>query len=243
MQKSKSKQKIEAGFTLVELMIATTVFAVVLLIVTFGILQVTRTYYKGATTTKTQQAARSIIDQISQAIQFSGSDPVITPSTDPAYGTPANFCINGTRYSYMLNRQLAVPADPAKSQATHVLVSDSNSACKTATPIPLDSASLNLSSYTKAKELMATNMRLSVLKICAPGPVTPACPNPPPANSNLFMVSVRVVAGDDDLLVDSTGKKVGDPAFDVGTANCLGGAGGQFCAVSSLTTTVERRLQ
>src|SRR3990172_9120101 len=73
------------GFTIVELMIATTIFSVILLIVTFGMLQIGRTYYKGITLTKTQNAARSIIDTISQDIQFSGEG--VTDSVSGTFPT------------------------------------------------------------------------------------------------------------------------------------------------------------
>ncbi len=87
------------GFTVIELMIATIVFAVILLVVTAGVLQFTRQYYKGINSSNTQAAARAIIDDMTRAIQFNGGD--INPLTYS--GKPAGYCIGGyKRYSYVL---------------------------------------------------------------------------------------------------------------------------------------------
>jgi len=89
--------KREAGFTIVELMIATTVFSVILLLCTFGIIQIGKSYYKGATLVRTQNASRDIIDNVSQAIQYGTTPPsvVTTPS--------GQFCVGNTLYIYNVN--------------------------------------------------------------------------------------------------------------------------------------------
>ncbi len=69
---SKSK-----GFTIIELLIATTVFSVILLIMTSGLIYIGKVYYRTVAQTKTQEASRSAIDQISQAIQFSGGSVIV----------------------------------------------------------------------------------------------------------------------------------------------------------------------
>jgi prepilin-type N-terminal cleavage/methylation domain-containing protein len=68
------QRKSQAGFTIVELMIATLVFAVVLILITVGVLTFTRSFFKGINQSRTQNAARTVIETISQGIQFSGGE-------------------------------------------------------------------------------------------------------------------------------------------------------------------------
>lgn len=85
----------ERGFTIVELMIATMVFSLILTIITAGVISFTTRYYKGVNTSTTQTTARSILDTISQSIQFGTSD--IT-TTEP--GVKDYFCAGGYNFSF-----------------------------------------------------------------------------------------------------------------------------------------------
>ena len=68
------------GFTIMELLIATTVFSVILLIVSAGLIYIGKVYYRTVTQNKAQEATRSIVEQVSQAIQFTGGDVVPSAS-------------------------------------------------------------------------------------------------------------------------------------------------------------------
>lgn len=85
------------GFTIIELMIATLVFSIVLLVMTMGIMSVGRSFYKGVISSKTQEAARLVVDDIGRAIQFSTSNVI-------EIGT-SGYCIGDKLYSYQLNAQ------------------------------------------------------------------------------------------------------------------------------------------
>lgn len=204
----------EAGFTIVELMIASVVFSVVLLLCTVGIIQISRTYYKGITTTKTEQTARSVLDRISQSIQFSGGTVTQTPSPDAT--RDQYFCINNELYSYHLGQELIDGPN-----YNHALVV-TNAACSGA-------QSLGTRSTPTGQELLSPNMRLAKLSVKSLG------------NNNLYRVTVRVVYGDDDLLLDqlaANGSAGNDGVLDT----CKGAtAGAQFCAVSELSTVVQKR--
>lgn len=214
----------ESGFTIVELLIATVVFSVVLLICAFGLLQITRTYYKGVTSTNTQQSARAIIDTVSQAIQFSGGDiQGITPN-----GSTLGFCVNDKRFNYKIGQQVVSGSpDTTQNQGNHGFTQDSAAGCSSAT------LANNVDAPTgQPRELLSNSMRLVALNICGPGgaPAIGSCPSPPPAGSNLYRVTVRVVAGHNDIL-NST------------RTDCSGvRSGTQFCALSELTTTVQKRV-
>jgi prepilin-type N-terminal cleavage/methylation domain-containing protein len=206
----------QQGFTIIELMIATTVFSLVLLLCATGLIQIGRAYSKGITTSKTQSTARGVIDEISRAIQFSGGTIATTPSSRTD-GAPYVFCIGDKRYTVVADRQLKdAPQDT--SQLKNVLVSDDLPGCSASSPpLAITDSSFNIANVSGAKELLAQNMRIARLEINAkPG--------------NLYEIILRVVYGDDDLL---------DTAHD----NCSGArAGTQFCAVSELSTTVQKRL-
>lgn len=205
------------GFTIIELMIATTVFSVVLLLCTFGVMHVTRYYYKGVTSSRTQETARAIIDEVGQSIQYSGGS-VVSPIT--SVGNVNGFCIGNIRYSYMIDRQLVDgPADAAKHQANHVFVADTIASCNSSTQaLDLNNSSLNLGTLVNAHELMGLNMRLGEFNLSLR------------AGTNLYLINLIVVHGDDDLL----------DADRIACAPSL--SGGQFCAVSTYQTTVLKRI-
>src|SRR5262249_25193419 len=71
----------QAGFTIVELMVATLVFSTILIVITYGVLSFTRAYYNGVTNSTTQDTARNIISTISQAVEFNGSGINVTPTS------------------------------------------------------------------------------------------------------------------------------------------------------------------
>jgi prepilin-type N-terminal cleavage/methylation domain-containing protein len=202
------------GFTIVELMIATAVFSVVLLLVTVGIVQVTQVYYKGITEANTQNTARAIIETVSQAIQFSGGNVTLTPSpTSP--DTTYSFCVGNQQFTYRLAWQVENHLDTNNKQTWHAMVQGSSTgSCGSTAP---DLTQENIS----GRDLVGEHMRLSKMTVESLG-------------QNMYRVSVKVVYGDSDLLNNPTGTN----------ASCLGlHAGSAFCAASELSTTVVKRVQ
>ena len=168
------------GFTIIELMIATLVFSVILLAVTVGIIQITRVYYKGINEANTQDTARNVMDTISQAIQFSGSDVYATQASAP--GASTSFCVGNQQFSYKLGYQL-VGGSPGTNQTTKALWQSTTSGC---TGNPAAAAS--------GLELLGDKMRLANLTVSEVN-----------GDPNIWKISVRVVFGDDDLLNNPTG--------------------------------------
>jgi len=204
----------QQGFTIVELLVATLIFAVVLLLVTIGILQVSRVYYQGVTEANTQNAARSIVDTIAQAIQFNGG--TVTATTNTAPGAQGYFCAGGQQFIYYPGVQLTNGVVGAH-QASKVLIQKSITGGCTA---PMS---------VTGRELLSPHMRLSDLQVTNVG-------------NNLWQITVRVVYGDKDLLHSRSAPANinGDEATD---AMCNGQlAGTQFCAASELVTTVVERV-
>ncbi|HUC78954.1 MAG TPA: prepilin-type N-terminal cleavage/methylation domain-containing protein [Candidatus Saccharimonadales bacterium] len=98
------------GFTIIELLIATSVFSGILLIVTYGIIQISKMYLNGFIQTQTQNIAVSLSDELSRDIEFS-SETSITPDTTTPSGNYHYFCTNQYEYYYIplgnsLNRVL-----------------------------------------------------------------------------------------------------------------------------------------
>jgi prepilin-type N-terminal cleavage/methylation domain-containing protein len=175
----------QKGFTIVELMIATLVFSTVLLVVTVGIIQITRVYYKGLNEAATQDTVRSIADTISQSIQFGGGD--VTPTPGRTLNT-VSFCVGNTQYTYRSGYQL-VDGTPDNSNGKH----QSNQGLISRTLPGCNGASPNAST---GREMLSPKMRLSELTVKQDA-------NEP----DLYKITVRVAFGDDDLLNDSTGPK------------------------------------
>lgn len=90
---TKKPFKHSQGFTIVELMIAVTIFAVVMVAVTASVTQIGRIFYKGITTAKTQESTRKVSDQIVQQLKF----------TSGSVQTVGNVvCIGGNHYHFNL---------------------------------------------------------------------------------------------------------------------------------------------
>jgi prepilin-type N-terminal cleavage/methylation domain-containing protein len=119
-----SKQK---GFTVIELMISTAVFSMILLVVLGAITQIGRMYYKGIVSTKTQEVTRALVDRISQGIQYGASgtgqigELVITPS--PPATAPTIYCVGKSRYFLYL--------DKTTTATEHALWGDTGDDCVT----------------------------------------------------------------------------------------------------------------
>ncbi|HZM64662.1 MAG TPA: prepilin-type N-terminal cleavage/methylation domain-containing protein [Candidatus Saccharimonadales bacterium] len=212
----KPKPANSKGFTVIELMVATSVFALVLVVVTSGILQVSRLYYKGVNAANTQSVARSITDTISQTIQFAGGavEPTTAGAATPS--APKVLCIGNQRFVYALGWQVTDGApNSTKHQSFHGLVQDNVSSCGPSSTQPLDVPGV------VGREMLSPGMRLSKLNVTDLG-------------ANLYRVEVRIIYGDDDLLKDPNNPET----------SCINQtAGTQFCTISELSTVVTKRVR
>jgi prepilin-type N-terminal cleavage/methylation domain-containing protein len=207
----------DAGFTILELMISSSVFAVVLLVIAVGVINFTNNYYKGIISTETQSTARTVMADISQSIEFGES-----VNLNLSNGNVSGVCIDNTLYAYVVGQQVTDSSpNSSQNQGYHGLVAGNIgcSSLSTLTPYLGSGSQGNSGSLPSgARELLNQHMRLGVLSI------TP--------NGDLYTVQVRVIYGDTNLLTSK----------NWATATCVSGAGSQFCATANLTTTVEKRL-
>jgi prepilin-type N-terminal cleavage/methylation domain-containing protein len=224
------KKHTNKGFTIIELMIATTVFSVILLVTSAGVIAIGRAYYKSLTSTRVQGVARSVMDDISRSLQFSDTNQVFSQLTNP--DDPSDKvkvrCFGSDRYRYVINQQV--------SGADHGLYRDKK---------PSASSCDSSGDYNSGSELLGGNMRLLQFDVL---PVT----NNPDTNES-FRIVIKVAYGDDDLLniYDDDSQPVGwsepvdtgDEAVISGALCRSGIAGNNFCAVSGLVTTVTSRVK
>ena len=199
----------ESGFTIVELMIATLVFSVILTVITVGVMSFTNRYYKGANVSTTQNATQSMLDTITQAIQFGSA--IVQPTS----ATTNYFCAGG--YAFTYDKGVLYTGSQ-----TGFYMAPMGSTCAPTT--------------TGGKQLLGTNMRITNLSVVNID-----------ASEHLYSVSMTVAFGANDLLCSpaqgncygSAGMTTFWPVADV---RCKTTTGSQFCAVSTLTTTVEQRI-
>ncbi len=220
-QAHKNQQR---GFTLIELMIATMAFSVILLGATTAVVQIGRMYYKGVVTSKTQEIARRTIEDISRAIQFNDAKIVRPAPVDISVNgvtsgqvTIQALCVGTTRYTYSINAQVDHQNDVNKHRLRHALWQD--------TVTNPNACGVNLPDLGEPEpspgghELLGRFMRLGTLDV---DPVA----NPTP-------ITVSIIYGDDDLLLPDANNPT----------NCRGAVqGAQWCAVSTLTTQARQRI-
>lgn len=202
------------GFTIVELLIATTVLTVVLVGASFVLVQVGRLYYKGTITAKTQSAGRNIVDSISRPIQLRGGEPVF--GGGPVAGTNV-ICVGNQRFTYQTSAQVGTGA----GKLPHAVWRDtiqSQGECLTTAP---NITNANIASA--GESMLSDGMRLFDLDVNEGAP-------------GIYTISVRIGYGElDTFSVDPiTNQQDG----------CLGQiSGGQFCAFAAYETTVNARIR
>lgn len=166
----------QRGFTIIELLIATTVFSVLLLLVTTGVLNIGKNYYRGTLQSRTQETARNIIDEISRGIQFSGEEVKLKVPAGAIPGTQYGFCVNGVGYAYILD-------NPLDSTADQALISYPQSCSSFVLKSPADAALV-----IGNKELLGIGMRITELNV-----------ESIPSISNTYKITVGVGSGDREL--------------------------------------------
>jgi prepilin-type N-terminal cleavage/methylation domain-containing protein len=234
----------QAGFTIVELLIATTVFSIVLVTALAGFIHIGKLFYKGVSITQTQTTASQIMQDVTG--HFRTADNVSLLSHTQGY---YYYCVGNARYTFRLNHKvdnLSVNHDA--DTGNYGLLEDLLSSSSSCAPPCSDTSGVCTPPYVKlgsqspsfgVKELLSPNMRLAVFDI---------------ANSSLakfYSISLVVAYGDDDLLGCSIstdinicagvpfGRTPSPTGNNLGSIKCQGGATGeQFCAVSDLNSAV-----
>jgi prepilin-type N-terminal cleavage/methylation domain-containing protein len=204
----------QRGFTIIELMIATSLFTLIILLVAITTIGIGRLYQKGINQTLIQDNTQTIASELTQHIQLGDNFRSTT-------GNPGAYCFGTTKYSYVLDKKLGIDiSNPDDPESPYVLWRESIKSTDPCTPIPINELAASKSSPTRnGTELISTNSRLTSLDI-------PSNPVPPP-----FYIILSEAYGGIDLL-SGKGYKT----------HCKGDKGQEFCGTSSLTTAITQRL-
>jgi prepilin-type N-terminal cleavage/methylation domain-containing protein len=262
----------QTGFTIIELLIATVIFALVMLLATATIIYVSKTYIKGQVESQTQLTAQTILSTIANDIKYSKGSTVTAsvgqaPATVNGVNGPYYFCIGDHVYVYQLDTELSPSYTGTNPMyAAHDLIVYTSPSCPSPTiakklilpetgGVELGGPLNTLAAYGGAtRELLSTHQRLGQLSVVPIGSQN---------GVTSYQVSITVAYGDDDLLTDdslipslyNSGPRAIPPVSPGSSTlqtqspieyydySCVEQTlGGNFCAVSSLTTVVTSRI-
>jgi Tfp pilus assembly protein PilV len=219
------KKRSEQGFTIVEFMIAASVFGVVMVVVAAAVLFISRSYQNSLYASQTQATASNLIDTLAQSVKFS-STPIT--STSHVSGTQS-YCIGTKQFLYVIGKQVDGPNTATRTRNAVVVRQNNNCALESI---------ITTQPSGSPQELLGKGMRLAKLTIASS-----------PSSPSIYTVSARVVYGDDDLLcspsvTNSCESTATMSAADLARSDvtCRPNNGSEFCAVSELSSTVYRRL-
>jgi prepilin-type N-terminal cleavage/methylation domain-containing protein len=213
----------QSGFTIIELMIATVVSSLILLVITFGIIFFTNGYYKGINNSTTQATAQNAIDVITQSIEFNSSGTVATD------GTQGIFCAGTQVFLYTLGKALT----GAPSAANWGLYQLNNPSSNCTIP----------GSTAGGTELLSTNMRLTNINLAQQGvtngwqvDVRIAYGDP-----DLLCRSSISGAAKGSCARGAVNYTVGDIVSGTDVI-CKLQIGSQFCSIADLSTAIGQRI-
>lgn len=218
-----ARPKASAGFTIIELMIATLVFSFIMLMVAVAVIAFSKNYYRSTNVAHTQETTRTIIDAVSQSIQF-GAYPFSAGATTA--DTSLNyFCSGG--YLFAFNKGVIYDGGAPTNTNAGLYMIPAPAGCAAPTTL------------SGGRQLLSKGMQLVKLDI-----------SPVIGGTNRYQVAVTLAYGNgNDLFCDLTGpcpRSVDlTPSQLIAAGSdlrCITGSGSEYCAVSSLTSVVQKRI-
>lgn len=212
----------QSGFTIVEFMIATSVFSVVLIVALAGFNGVGNVFYKGVAVNQTQSVSTQIMNDLRANIQSASaiSGPV---SSSNGY---TYYCIGNIRYTFNLSPAAPFDGNSAEGYApggNFGLLRDNLAGNGCADPCVSGSCQPGQAAFNNAQEILSNKMQLIRFDI-----------NPDPSIGHLYNVYVNVAYGDPSDFSNY---------HDQDNMACQGGLSAQkFCAVIRLSTSVYEGL-
>jgi prepilin-type N-terminal cleavage/methylation domain-containing protein len=248
------KQKGQKGFTIIELMISTVIFSLVLLGASAGIIQIGKKYSKGITYARTQEVARSTVDEIAQSLQFT-SQSIKAPN----YDVDGNGVLESSYdiYNLLYPNQISSKSEVNLSDAnTKPSVADTFYFCIGASRYSFVlnkkiETSDDHAFWVDEPEVGCANA--VTMAAAAMGQTNPSDSTYPARNgrelldinmritnlsistknNGLWIINLSVATGDSDLLL-----------FTNGRVTCEGSIlSSEFCATSEISSNVSKRIQ
>ncbi|HSW78569.1 MAG TPA: prepilin-type N-terminal cleavage/methylation domain-containing protein [Candidatus Babeliales bacterium] len=214
-------RKDSRGFTIIELLIATAIFSIVLIIFLSALLRISQIFYKGVNLSNTQEATRNLLQDISDDVQFFNTQP--SPSLTPT----DYFCIGDHRYAFKKGVQVdsGLPDD-------YGIVREVMTTCEDLVKKPIN--------ITKAEKLLDPGMQLNAISFKV---INNGLNNESTAvGINLSVVYYgsdnKVFLSDDPAYVNDI-NSAGYNAYQAPDARCTGPPNStQFCATAKYSSTV-----
>lgn len=253
----------QQGFTIVELMIAMSILAVLLVTSTLVLIQIGALYSKGVNAADLQNATRTVVSDVSGQLQFSGKIPLgCKPTATTCYAskhdyhnsldntteTVYSYCISNTRYSYVLDRELGTDSSvtaghPNTTITPHVLWRDTITS--TGTTCPTMEISQSDPETGSCYDLDPTDPRES--PVLVPCSTTPGSGYEMLGNHmRLVRFKIDKVPGPKSVYGIQVWTAFGDSDLvqsdAAGQPTCSGGPGTQFCSTSIITTQLTGRI-
>jgi len=218
--------KKQSGFTILELMIATVIVSIILLLVTSVMISLQNLYYKGVNQESVQNDVRNITDQVSQEIQdTNATEGTAVQTASLPYSVTVNgvtshemaTCIGSVQYLYVIGPEVGTATKQAMWRDSTPGSGCGKTAPNIITTDPSDGGT----------EYVASGARLTDFQI-----------NPPTPGDSNYAIYVSVAIGNDNVINLNNNATNNDYG-----AACIDASGNQFCATASLQTEVGQRLQ
>jgi prepilin-type N-terminal cleavage/methylation domain-containing protein len=214
MSRKQLRHRSEHGFTIIELMIALSILAAILLLCSAMLISLGSMFTKGTNQANTQNAARNTMNDLSYSFEFSSA-----PISTAVINNSKSWCFGTTRYTFVEQKQLG-------SQVTHAMWKDTLASGAVCTGFDLEAAApSNIANDPNAVSGSGTEMVLDNMGIA-------------------YLNYVPLANGTNDITLIVSYGKFGSGDFSGTGVNtqCSGGPDSRFCATAVLQRTVSRRL-
>lgn len=216
----------QPGFTIIELMIAATVFAVILLVAQTSFVQIGHLFYRGVSITTTQDTAHNIYQDVSGNFQ---NAPSVNGGRFSSAGGYDYYCIGNIRYTYHIDRQVDTDgaSDHSASGNFGILKDElqgTGGACEKPCAESASSCPGGVK-FNNPVELLGDKMRVEQFDITQQT-----------STSNLYMISIVIAYGEQDTLTYAT-------PSDLSTVQCKVDVNNSFCAVGKVQTAIYKGLR
>lgn len=206
-------RRLSEGFTIPELLIATSVFSVVLATTMAIFFIIGHLFFKGVSITQTEQAAKRIQDTVASDIGAAPTDFDSSTSTSTRFPYLKYICIGDARYSFFFNHKVDIGTENINTGNFGLVRDAPPTGCKDPLITPIDS---------NADELLGNKNRLSDFGVTG--------------NDNIRDIDITLAYGDDEVLngLPSIQGVSSSPTCKPGLSTS------QFCSVTTLSTAVSQ---
>lgn len=216
MKKRFKKSNDSAGFTIIELLIATLIFSIVLVVILAAFVQISRLFYKGVNMSNLQNDARTVTQDIADDIQFAQNPPTFVKANSSGIGY---FCIGLHRYKYHLRYQVGSSTNDNFGILRETV--SSAAGCTLSAP------------GTDPEELLGNDMQLNYINNLADSCTNGRC---------LVHVHVIFYGGTSQGLFSTSDSSYSGDPWNAPDAECTGSlTDSQYCATADYERTVLQR--